>query len=258
MLRGSITSYVDVAQVTLYAFFIFFAGLILYLRREDKREGYPLEPDRPNNILVQGFPEIPKPKTFLLPHGGTYSAPSRKVDRRPVRAEPVAPWPGAPLEPLGDPMLDGVGPAAYAERADVPELMLDGKPLIVPMRAATDTFVAHEDVDPRGLDVVAADRRVAGKVCDLWVDLAEPQIRYLEVEVADTEAGRHVLLPIGFAHIDARQGKVFVQSLFSRHFAHVPGLQSPDQVTKREEDRITAYFASGKLYGSPSRLGPLL
>ena len=34
------------AQVVLYAFWIFFAGLILYLRREDKREGYPLESDR--------------------------------------------------------------------------------------------------------------------------------------------------------------------------------------------------------------------
>ena len=39
---GSITGYVDVAQLVLYAFWIFFFGLIIYLRREDKREGYPL------------------------------------------------------------------------------------------------------------------------------------------------------------------------------------------------------------------------
>ena len=43
MIRGAITSNIDVAQVVLYAFFVFFAGLIFYLRREDRREGYPLE-----------------------------------------------------------------------------------------------------------------------------------------------------------------------------------------------------------------------
>ncbi len=55
----------------LYAFWVFFAGLIIYLRREDKREGYPLESDRSESIKVQGFPAMPEPKTFLLPHGGT-------------------------------------------------------------------------------------------------------------------------------------------------------------------------------------------
>ena len=43
MIRGAITSNIDVAQVVLYAFWIFFAGLVFYLRREDRREGYPLE-----------------------------------------------------------------------------------------------------------------------------------------------------------------------------------------------------------------------
>ena len=33
--------YIDIAQVVLYAFWIFFAGLIFYLHRENKREGYP-------------------------------------------------------------------------------------------------------------------------------------------------------------------------------------------------------------------------
>ena len=42
-----ITSYIDVAQFALYAFWLFFAGLIFYLLRENKREGYPLvAPDR--------------------------------------------------------------------------------------------------------------------------------------------------------------------------------------------------------------------
>ena len=36
---GAFTRYIDVPQVILYVFWIFFAGLIYYLRREDKREG---------------------------------------------------------------------------------------------------------------------------------------------------------------------------------------------------------------------------
>ena len=71
MQTGAITNYIDVAQLVLYAFWIFFAGLIFYLRREDKREGYPLISERSGSITVQGFPPIPKPKTFLLAHGGT-------------------------------------------------------------------------------------------------------------------------------------------------------------------------------------------
>ena len=46
METGAITGYIDVAQLVLYAFWIFFVGLIFYLRREDKREGYPLVSDR--------------------------------------------------------------------------------------------------------------------------------------------------------------------------------------------------------------------
>ena len=42
-MQTSFTSYIDVAQVVLYGFWIFFAALIFYLRTEDKREGYPLQ-----------------------------------------------------------------------------------------------------------------------------------------------------------------------------------------------------------------------
>jgi photosynthetic reaction center H subunit len=262
MQTGSITSYIDVAQLTLYAFWIFFAGLIFYLRTEDKREGYPLESERSSRVLVQGFPPIPSPKTFLLPHGGTVSAPGATADTREIRAEPIAAWPGAPLDPVGRPMLDGVGPAAYAARADVPELTVDGEPSIVPMRVATDTFVAAEDVSPIGMEVIGADRQVAGIVRDIWIDRVEPQIRYLEVELpAQAEpaaAPRRVLLPITLALVSARSKQVQVQSILARQFADVPVLKNPDQVTKLEEDRIVAYYAGGKLYATPARLGPVL
>jgi photosynthetic reaction center H subunit len=58
---------IDFAQIVLYAFWIFFAGLIWYLRREDKREGYPLVSDR-RNVTVQGFPAIPAPKRKTSSH----------------------------------------------------------------------------------------------------------------------------------------------------------------------------------------------
>lgn len=265
MQTGAITSYIDVAQVVLYTFWLFFAGVIFYLRREDKREGYPLDSDRSERaprVSVVGFPAMPSPKTFKLAHGGTVMAPSAsRTDRRTIAAEPVGAWPGAPLEPTGDPMRDGVGPAAYAEREDAPELTIDGHPNIVPMRTAGDFLIAPEDEDPRGMEVIAADRQTAGIVADVWVDMAEPQIRYLEVDIVDpaVAAGvRRVLLPIHFAKIDQEHRRVNVQAVLAEHFAHVPALKNPNLVTKREEDRITAYFASGTLYATPARLGPIL
>lgn len=258
MPKGAITGYIDVAQIVLYAFWIFFAGLILYLRREDKREGYPLESERSSRVKVQGFPPMPSPKTFLLPHGGTYSAPSGNVDTREIKAKPVGGWLGAPLHPTGDPMRDGVGPASYAERADVPEMTFEGLPNIVPMRVAVEAWVENRDPDPRGMRVIGADRKVAGTVSDIWIDRAEPQIRYLEVEVAAEGGARHVLLPITMAKIHGARREVDVQSILAAQFAFVPGLSNPDQVTKLEEDKITAYYASGTLYATPARLGPLL
>jgi len=258
-MQGTITGSLDVAQIVLYVFWVFAAGLIFYLRREDKREGYPLESERSGHVRVQGFPWIPEPKTFLLPHGGIASAPSGRVDDREIRAEPITRALGAPLEPTGNPLVDGVGPAAYANRADEPELTVDGHPAIVPIRVAADHYVADEDLanDPRGMEVFGADRMLAGTVRDLWIDRTEPQIRYLEVEVAGGQGSRRVLLPMTLVQLNRRR-QVFVQSILAAQFADVPGLQNPDQVTKREEDRIAAYYAGGNLYATPSRLGPIL
>ncbi len=56
--------YFDLAQLALYAFWLFFFGLVYYLRREDKREGYPLLTDDPNRV-ANGFPMPPEPKQFI-------------------------------------------------------------------------------------------------------------------------------------------------------------------------------------------------
>jgi len=261
---GAITGYIDVAQVVLYAFWIFFAGLIFYLRQEDKREGYPLEPDPavPSDqykTRMEGFPPLPKAKEFRLADGSTRLAPRDNRDPE-VKAAPAEPWPGAPLVPTGNPMLDGVGPAAYAQRPDHPEWTMHGEPRLVPIRVAGGYSVASRDPDPRGMPVIGGDGKRGGTIADIWIDRSETQIRYFEVAVPGREGAgeRRVLLPIGFSRIDGFRGEVRVKSILSDQFADVPGTQNPDQVTQLEEDRIAAYYGGGTLYAHSTRQEPLL
>ena len=253
---GAITGYIDVAQIALYVFWIFFAGLIYYLHREDKREGYPLESDRSGGrIKVQGFPAIPKPKIYRAHDGHITISPRDEHDPRTIMAKPSAPFPGAPLIPTGNPMVDAVGPASYALRATYPDTMLSGEPMIVPLRIDPNFSISLKDFDPRGMEVYGADKVPGGVVTDVWVDRAEPQIRYLEVE---TTNARRVLLPIYYTRFDKVRRRVKVKSILGSQFATVPAHASPDQVTRREEDQIMAYFASGHLYATAARAEPLI
>ncbi len=259
-MSGAITQNIDVAQVVLYAFWAFFALLILYLRREDKREGYPLEPERADKGRPrrrEGFPSTPETKVFTLADGSRMS--SGRPDTREINAEPIGPYPGAPLEPTGDPLRDGVGPAAYAERAMEPDLTSEGEPKIAPLRVATDFSIETQDPDPRGWPVVAADKTIAGTVRDVWVDRSEYIIRYLEVEAQTSDGSRNVLLPMTMAQVrPGWRSQIYVDSIVAQQFAGVPAHQNPDQVTLREEDQISAYFAGGHLYATPDRAEPFI
>jgi photosynthetic reaction center H subunit len=249
---SSDTAYIDLAQIVLYLFWIFFAGVMYHLLRENKREGYPLESSRGGNVVVQGWPSIPPAKTYKLTHGGTFSAPDGVGDPRPVQAQPVSGGRGAALHPTGDPMTAGVGPGAFANRANVPERTITGANKIVPLRVAKDFHLDKRDPDPRGMHVLGADGVSGGKVIDAWVDRAEVLIRYLEVDTGK----RRVMLPMTFARV--KGGHVHVQAVMGKHFANVPATQAPDQITLLEEDRICGYFGAGTLYAEPSRLEPLL
>lgn len=257
MLSATIGS-IDLAAVLFTLFWVFFVGLILYLRREDKREGYPLDSDRRGGVSVQGFPGVPAPKEFLLAHGGSVSAPRDSADRRTHAVKPAAPHFGAPFIPTGDPMIDGVGPASYAERSDTPDLTIDGLPRVVPMRVDPGFVVSRNDLDPRGIPIIAADGVEVGTVKDLWVDRAEPQILYIEATLTEPPGGRSVLIPIGFADINKGRRQIRVDALYSRQFGTVPALASPDQVTLLEEDKISAYYAGGLFYADDRRQEPLL
>lgn len=254
-MHGAITSYIDVAQLALYAFWIFFAGLVFYLRTEDKREGYPLVTERPGE-RKEGFPFVPKPKTFLLPHGGSVNSPRDHEEEPKFDAVPFFAFPGAPLQPLGNPMLAGTGPAASALRAEVPDRMTEtGENRVVPMRVATDHYLDEQSPDPRSMPVVGADGVTAGVVSDIWIDRAETFPRYFEVTLG---VGSSVLVPVALSKVNASGGRVEVVSVRGSQFSEAPRLANPDQVTLREEDRIQAYFGSGHLYAEPSRMEPLI
>ncbi len=74
----------DLASLTVWLFWIFFALLIFYIQRENMREGYPLEDDDGNVSANQGLFPVPADKTFKLPHGrGEVTVPSGQTPERP-------------------------------------------------------------------------------------------------------------------------------------------------------------------------------
>ena len=243
----------DLAQLALYLFWIFFAGLIYYLQTENMREGYPLENDDGDISPNQGPFPVPEPKTFKLFGGrGEVTVPDLKPEGREVALRRTAVAEGYPFEPTGDPMADGVGPASWAPRQDVPELDAHGHAKIKPMRLM-EAFAVSAGRDPRGLPVKAGDGEIVGKISDLWIDEPEQLVRYLEV---DLDQGGKRLIPMTLLRVWGSHVKV--KSIYGAQFAGVPKTKSPDQVTKLEEEKICGYYCGGTLYASPARQEPLL
>ncbi|MGD9834626.1 MAG: photosynthetic reaction center subunit H [Piscinibacter sp.] len=252
---GAITQYIDVAQLVLYLFWIFFAGLIYYLAAENHREGYPMETDIPGGPKVGGWP-VPAPKTFVLPDGREVSVPDLKPDPHVYSAEPAHQYIGAPLVPVGDPMFAAVGPGAYARRRDEPDMDYEGHPRIVPLRDMPKFSVAKASTDPRGLPVVGADGVVGATVADIWVDHSENIVRYIEIEAPSPTGPRRALLPMTFARV--HRDRVAVKSVLGHQLAMAPAPRQPDRVTLLEEEKIAAYYGAGTLYATPARQEPLL
>lgn len=245
---------IDLVEILFTLFWLFFIGLVLYLHRESKREGYPLVSERSRNVTIQGFPGIPAAKEYKLAHGGTQLAPRDEAPEVDVPGTPAAKTPGSPLLPDGDAIGANIGTGSYANRSDTPDLTLDGRPRVVPMRADSNLHVDSRDPDPRGMPVFAADGVEVGKVSDAWIDLAEPMIYYLEVATGE----RSVMVPYHFADIDKKKSEIRVDALYSNQFVKAPSLKSPDQITLLEEDKITGYFAGGLLYADDKRAEPIL
>ncbi|RVT81977.1 photosynthetic reaction center subunit H [Rhodobacteraceae bacterium CCMM004] len=241
---------VDLASVSIWLFWIFFAGLIYYLQTENMREGYPLETEDGDTAPNQGPFPVPAPKTFKRPHGlSDVTVPSRENEeahrRDTLAMARTAASEGFPHKPTGDPMADGVGPAAWAPRRDAPELDGHGNPKIKPM-SGNDSFFVSAGRDPRGLPVVAKDDQVVGTVTDLWIDEAEAMVRYVEFEVEGEYGGGTRLAPMTMVKVCPRW--LDVTSLSSGRIAGIPQTAAPDQVTLLEEEKIQAWFAGGILY----------
>jgi len=257
MTYGAVLARFDVAQIAIYVFWGAFFALIWYLRREDHREGYPLVGEYKEQDIYS-VPPLPTPKTFIMADGHEVLAPRAEAPET-TKAEQMLPWAGAPFTPTGNPLVDGVGPAAYANRADIPDHAYDdGLPKIVPLRTATGFFLATEDTDPRGFEVFANDGKLVGEISDVWIDRAEYIIRYLEMGRVPSLGGGTVILPSTFIKIKAKAHEVSCNFLASDQFATVPQLRNPEVITLLEEDRLMGYFAGGQLYGKAGRVEPVL
>lgn len=91
---GAFTGYIDIAQVVLYAFWLFFAGLVFYLHRENNRERYALETERApgSRVSMRGFPGVPPAKVFHHHDGKDFSVPLYRNDGQIAY---MLPWPHA-------------------------------------------------------------------------------------------------------------------------------------------------------------------
>ncbi len=237
----------DLASLAIWSFWLFFALLVYYLQTENMREGFPLETEDGKAAPNQGPFPVPKPKTFALPHGrGSVTVPSAENEAAHRRGDlalaRTAASEGFPHMPTGNPMADGVGPAAWAPRRDIPELDGHGHNKIAPLATATG-FSVTAGRDPRGMKVQANDLAMVGTVSDMWIDGSEQLARYLEVTL---DGGVKRLIPLPMARI--KSDRVVVSALSSGQFAGIPATRSTTEVTMLEEDKISGYVAGGTLY----------
>ncbi|HTI30800.1 MAG TPA: photosynthetic reaction center subunit H [Sphingomonas sp.] len=245
-----ITQGIDVALLVFWAFVLFFICLIFYLRREDRREGYPLEDATTGRLDSVGGPlHTGSTKSFRLAHDhGIVTAPTKGREPVDIAARRIARFDGAPYAPTGNPLTDGIGPAAWTERAKRPDMDMHGQPRIVPLSRAAG-FSVTENIG--GWPVVGADDAVAGNVSDLWVDMADRLVRYIQLD-------NGVVAPIMMAKVDKRRRRVKIDALLASQFAGAPRPAAPDAITLYEEERVQAYFGGGYLYATPERQEPFL
>ncbi|MFD0858458.1 photosynthetic reaction center subunit H [Roseovarius aquimarinus] len=243
----------DLASAAIWSFWIFFALLVYYLQTENMREGYPQIDETGHGKPREGLFSLPKDKTFKLPHGrGEVSVPSgQRSDREKLALERSSEGAGSPYVPTGDPMVDGVGPASWANRRDVPELDGHGHVKIRPMSTLPE-FHVSAGRDPRGKAVVTGDGEVIGRIIDMWIDVPESMVRYLVVDLNPEGSGETRLIPINMCRI--KSDRVTVRSLYAAQFAGVPNIKAKDKITLLEEEKIMAWYGGGTLYADPKRL----
>jgi photosynthetic reaction center H subunit len=246
----------DVTEMLFLAFVFFFIGLVIYLQRESRREGYPLEDEVTGRVDTPGgVLHTASAKTFIMPFGrGTRTVPQPDRDPVDMPAKRSFRSPGAPYYPTGNPLTDCIGPASYAQRADLPDLDAEGRNRIVPIGLTEHISIDRRDTDPRGMSAIGADGAVAGTISDIWVDRAEHQIRFLEVDTGS----KKVLAPMGMAKVMARKGKVVIDAINAADFPGAPVPKTAGEITFLEEEKIFGYFGGGYLYANRARQDSLI
>lgn len=251
-----ITRYVDGPQIAFWLFLLAFIAVVIYLRRLDKREGYPMQASPFDETPSLGFPPPLEPKTFLLNEGGTTVAP-HDYPQGPISAEPLHRFAGTPLVPIGNPLLAGVGPGAWVMRSNEPMLTEQGELMLQPLRLLDDWSMSSEDADPRGMAVFDCRWRRIGTVGDVWIDRSTKTPRLFELMLDAPLATGPVLVPLYHTVIDEKTREMRITALEAHQFADVPRPVRDDRITAREDERVNAYYAAGEFWrGSAATAAP--
>lgn len=258
---GEFIAGIDLVDISLWLFTLFFFGLVFYLQGESSREGYPSEQDTSGKRgdTTAFFP--PTKKKYILPHDrGTKEFVYAEGDTRELELERTAAWTGSPYEPTGDLLTSGVGPGAYATREDIVDLTLEGAPRIAPLRDCPGFRVAEFSRNPIGMDVRGVDGETGGVVTDMWVDRSEAIFRYFEVGVPMEDGTvKLVLMPVPFARVvGGKSPHVKTEAITGAQFVKAPTTREALSVTRLEEDKISGFYGAGTLYATPERMEPIL
>lgn len=254
----SITRYIDGADAAFWLFIVGFVEVVIYLRRLDKREGYPMKASPFDDTPSLGFPLPLAPHTFELNEGGTTVAPHH-YPQAPISARPLHGFAGTPLVPIGNPLLAGVGPGAWVMRSNEPMLTEKGELMLQPLRLLDDWSMSDKDADPRGMAVLDRRWRRIGVVGDVWIDRSTKAARLFEVTLDSSLATGPVLVPLYHPVIDEKTREMRVTALEAHQFAEVPRPVHDDRITAREDERLNAYYAAGEFWrGSRATAAPLI
>ena len=222
---------------------------MIYLRREDHREGYPMEEDSGEVGRASLF--RPRDKSFILAHGlGLVYKPGKREYEVPnPAARRVSPYAGAPIEPTGNPLVDGVGPASWVQPPRCPRHDVGGqRPRSCRWSTATASRSRGRTARPIGMPVFGCDDRMAGVCTNVWVDQSERLIRYFEVRtMGDAGARASVTVPMAMAQVNQRRGTIKVDAVRADQFAaprRSPARARSPGSRKRKSSAISAAATS--------------
>ena len=243
----NVTQHIDLPQLAFWLFFLAFVAICWFLRKNDKREGYPLVASPFVGGAMLGAPDPGTPLTYVLNEGGTTSTP-HDYPQAPAAVLPLYRFDGTPFRPTAELLGTSLGPGAWVMRKDEPMLTEGGELLLQPLRLCHEWSVSRGEANPRGMAVFDCRWRPVGIVADVWIDRGIRIIRHLEVELREQLGGGRVLVPIYHTTIAEAAREIRVTALSGPEFRAIPMPAAPDRITAREEDRLNAYFAAGRFY----------